>query len=65
MFGAFFRKWTVSKLFNIFPTESRKRMQTFQKGWKKLNYDVIARAKAVWASFCFYVFLFFLFIFSC
>lgn len=46
MLDAFFGKWTVSKLFNILPTEFRKRMQTFQKGWKKLNHDVIARAKA-------------------
>lgn len=58
MFDAFFGKWTVSKLFNILPTESRKRMQTSQKGWKKLNHDVIARAKAVWASLCFYPFYF-------
>lgn len=64
MLDAFFGKWTVSKLFNILPTEFRKRMQTFQKGWKKLNHDVIARAKAVWAPFCFYLFVYFFLLMS-
>ncbi|XWX01109.1 hypothetical protein V2A60_009134 [Cordyceps javanica] len=46
MLDAFFGKWNVSKLYNMLPTTSRRRMQEFQRTWESLNDGVIRRSNA-------------------
>ena len=48
MLDAFFGRFTVSKIFNILPTQSRRRLETFKARWEKLNLDIIAKARTVW-----------------
>ncbi|GAB1196915.1 hypothetical protein APSETT444_006195 [Aspergillus pseudonomiae] len=45
MLDAFFGRFTVSKIFNILPTQSRRRLDTFKATWEKLNLDIIAKAR--------------------
>ncbi|EJP66212.1 Cytochrome P450 CYP5293A1 [Beauveria bassiana ARSEF 2860] len=45
MLDAFFGKWNASKLYNMLPTASRRRMQSFQRTWESINDAVILRAK--------------------
>lgn len=48
MLDAFFGRFTISKTFNMLPTPSRRRLDTFKAKWRKLNLDIVAKARTVW-----------------
>ncbi|KGQ04425.1 25-hydroxyvitamin D-1 alpha hydroxylase [Beauveria bassiana D1-5] len=45
MLDAFFGKLTVSNIYNILPTQSKRRLDTFKSKWEKLNLDIVAKAR--------------------
>ncbi|PLB38073.1 cytochrome P450 [Aspergillus candidus] len=45
MLDAFFGRFTISKTFNMLPTPSRRRLDTFKAKWRKLNLDIVAKAR--------------------
>ncbi|GKZ36801.1 hypothetical protein AbraIFM66950_008033 [Aspergillus brasiliensis] len=45
MLDAFFGRFTVSGIFNILPTQSRRRLDWFKATWEKLNLDLVEKSR--------------------